>query len=124
MGNTEGWDCPSVDCIVVLRPTKSRSLYCQMVGRGTRLNPGKTELLLLDFLWLTEKHELCRPAHLIARGAMPFVEQMQACYGRLVTTVAWGHERDHRWVRWLGFRRWPHGDHRIGDSMFLAYERT
>ena len=31
---TEGWDCPEVDCIVVLRPTKSRSLYCQMVGRG------------------------------------------------------------------------------------------
>ena len=37
---TEGWDCPSVDCIVVLRPTKVRSLYCQMVGRGTRLFPG------------------------------------------------------------------------------------
>ena len=63
---TEGWDCPAVDCIVVLRPTKVRSLYCQMVGRGTRLAPGKEELLLLDFLWHTERHELCRPAHLIA----------------------------------------------------------
>ena len=42
---TEGWDCPSVDCVVVLRP--------------------KEELLLLDFLWHTERHELCRPAHLI-----------------------------------------------------------
>ena len=62
---TEGWDCPSVDCIVVLRPTKVRSLYSQMVGRGTRLNPGKKELLLLDFLWMTERHELCRPADLI-----------------------------------------------------------
>ncbi len=64
---TEGWDCPSVDCIIVLRPTKVRSLYCQMVGRGIRLSPetGKTELLLLDFLWHTERHELCRPAHLI-----------------------------------------------------------
>lgn len=65
---TEGWDCPSVDCIVVLRPTKSRSLYCQMVGRGTRLSPGKTHLLLLDFLWLINKHELCRPAHLITNS--------------------------------------------------------
>lgn len=63
---TEGWDCPSVDCIVVLRPTKVRSLYSQMVGRGTRLFPGKEELLLLDFLWHTERHELCHPAHLIA----------------------------------------------------------
>ena len=61
---TEGWDCPDVDCIVVLRPTKVRSLYCQMVGRGTRLAPGKDHLLLLDFLWHTERHELCHPAHL------------------------------------------------------------
>lgn len=65
---TEGWDCPSVDCIVVLRPTKVRSLYSQMVGRGTRLFPGKTDLLLLDFLWHTERHELCHPAHLIAEN--------------------------------------------------------
>ena len=62
---TEGWDCPSVDCIVVLRPTKVRSLYSQMVGRGTRLHPGKEHLLLLDFLWHTERHELCHPADLI-----------------------------------------------------------
>ena len=62
---TEGWDCPSVDCVVILRPTKVRSLYSQMVGRGTRLSPGKTDLLLLDFLWMTDKHELCRPADLV-----------------------------------------------------------
>lgn len=62
---TEGWDCPSVDCVVVLRPTKVRSLYSQMVGRGTRLSPGKDHLLLLDFLWHTERHELCHPANLI-----------------------------------------------------------
>lgn len=65
---TEGWDCPSVDCVVVLRPTKVRSLYSQMVGRGTRLFPGKDHLLLLDFLWHTERHELCHPAHLICES--------------------------------------------------------
>lgn len=67
---TEGWNCPSVDCIVVLRPTKVRSLYSQMVGRGTRLSPetGKKDLLLLDFLWLTERHELCRPADIICEN--------------------------------------------------------
>ena len=67
---TEGWDCPSVNCIVVLRPTKVRSLYCQMVGRGTRLSPetGKDHLLLLDFLWHTERHELCHPASLICEN--------------------------------------------------------
>ena len=72
---TEGWDCPSVDCIVVLRPTKVRGLYCQMIGRGTRLSPGKDHLLLLDFLWMTEKHELCRPASLICESA-DVAEQM------------------------------------------------
>lgn len=43
---------------------------CQMVGRGTRLSPetGKTHLLLLDFLWLHERHQLCRPAHLLAKS--------------------------------------------------------
>lgn len=65
---TEGWDCPSVDCIIVLRPTKVRSLYSQMVGRGTRLCEGKKELLLLDFLWHTERHELCRPSCLICEN--------------------------------------------------------
>ncbi len=65
---TEGWDCPSVDCVIVLRPTKVRGLYCQMVGRGTRLSPGKKDLLLLDFLWHTQRHELCRPAHLICEN--------------------------------------------------------
>lgn len=65
---TEGWDCPTVDCVVVLRPTKVRALYSQMVGRGTRLAPNKDHLLLLDFLWHTERHELCRPAHLIANS--------------------------------------------------------
>lgn len=78
---TEGWDCPSVDCVVVLRPTKVRSLYCQMVGRGTRLSPGKEHLLLLDFLWHTERHELCRPAHLICESeevAQKMTEQLEA----------------------------------------------
>ncbi len=65
---TEGWDCPSVDCVIVLRPTKVRSLYCQMVGRGTRLCEGKDHLLLLDFLWHTERHELCHPANLICES--------------------------------------------------------
>ena len=65
---TEGWDCPSCDCVVVLRPTKVRSLYCQMVGRGTRLLPGKSNLLILDFLWLSYKHNLCKPASLVSEN--------------------------------------------------------
>jgi superfamily II DNA or RNA helicase len=63
---TEGWDEPGVDCLLVLRPTRSRGLYSQMVGRGTRTAPGKANLLLLDFLWMHEKHDLMKPACLVA----------------------------------------------------------
>jgi len=66
---TEGWDCPIVDCVVILRPTKVRGLYCQMIGRGTRLYPGKDHLLVLDFLWMTGKHQLIHPADIICKSA-------------------------------------------------------
>ncbi|MDR3136759.1 MAG: DEAD/DEAH box helicase [Coriobacteriales bacterium] len=65
---TEGYDQPDIDCVVMLRPTKIRSLYCQAIGRGTRISPGKDHLLLLDFLWHTDRHELCHPAHLICES--------------------------------------------------------
>ena len=82
---TEGWDCPSCDCVVVLRPTKIRSLYCQMIGRGTRLFPGKKNLLILDFLWLCKKHNLCKPASLISENQTDIDE---------VTTVSESEEID------------------------------
>ena len=63
---TEGFDEPSVACVVCLRPTKIRALYAQIIGRGTRLHPGKENLLVLDFLWMTGRHSLIRPAHLVA----------------------------------------------------------
>lgn len=66
---TEGWDCPSVDCIICLRPTKSRSLYAQIVGRGTRLCKGKDNLLILDYLWLSGKHSLCHPSDIFCEDA-------------------------------------------------------
>lgn len=64
----EGYDCPDIACIVCLRPTKVRSLYQQMIGRGTRIAPGKTDLRILDFLWLSTEHSLCVPASLFARS--------------------------------------------------------
>ncbi|WP_242743772.1 helicase-related protein [Allobaculum sp. Allo2] len=66
---TEGFDCPSIDCVICLRPTKIRALYTQIVGRGTRLAPCKEYVLLLDFLWHSERMELCHPAHLISDDA-------------------------------------------------------
>lgn len=79
---TEGYDCPDVDCVVVLRPTKSRALYAQMVGRGTRKARGKDNLLLLDFLWLHEAHSLIKPAHLIAETPEQAQQIMEFAQGR------------------------------------------
>lgn len=55
---TEGYDDPMVACVAMGRPTKSRALYAQMAGRGTRTAPGKTDLLLLDFVGNAGKHAL------------------------------------------------------------------
>jgi superfamily II DNA or RNA helicase len=63
---TEGYDEPSIDCVVCLRPTKVRALYSQIIGRGTRIWPGKDHLLVLDFLWQSGEHSLVKPANLIA----------------------------------------------------------
>ncbi len=63
-----GVDIPPIDCVVMLRPTKSLTLYQQAIGRGTRTADGKENLLLLDFLYQAEKKLVCRPAHLIAKN--------------------------------------------------------
>lgn len=66
----EGWDEPTVDCIIVLTPTRSTLRYIQMIGRGTRLSPetGKENLYVPDFLWMGATHNLCHPSCLIAKS--------------------------------------------------------
>lgn len=61
----KGYDEPSIECIVNLRTTRRRGTFVQLVGRGTRLHPGKTDLLLLDFLWQYENLEPVKVADLI-----------------------------------------------------------
>jgi len=55
---TEGFDEPSLECVLVGRPTKFHGLYVQMVGRGTRLFPGKKDLLVIDIVGASQRHEL------------------------------------------------------------------
>lgn len=55
---TEGYDEPRTDCIVVARPTKSRALFTQMIGRGTRKHPEKEDLLVLDVVGASHEHSL------------------------------------------------------------------
>jgi DNA repair protein RadD len=46
---SKGYDYPPIDCVVILRPTKSPSLYVQVCGRALRPSPGKKDALILDF---------------------------------------------------------------------------
>lgn len=55
---TEGFDEPSISAVLVGRPTRFHGLYVQMVGRGTRLSPGKKDLLILDVVGASNRHEL------------------------------------------------------------------
>ena len=50
---TEGFDAPETDCVILLRPTQSRALWVQMIGRGLRTAPGKTDCLILDPMWVS-----------------------------------------------------------------------
>lgn len=55
---TEGVDIPNVDCILLARPTMSRTLLTQMVGRGLRVSPEKTDCLIIDIVGDTTLHAL------------------------------------------------------------------
>ena len=61
----EGYDEPSIDTIVMLRPTLSRIVYSQAIGRGTRIAPGKDHCLLLEFTFNSNKHKLVSPYELM-----------------------------------------------------------
>lgn len=73
---TEGFDEPQIRCVVIARPTKSRALYAQMVGRGTRLADGKRECLVLDVVGMTRQHQLVTVGSLL--GAAAREEKRQA----------------------------------------------
>lgn len=62
---TEGTDIPLVETVIIARPTKSDSLYCQMVGRGLRLHPEKDKLNLIDCVGLSDTGSLCTAPSLL-----------------------------------------------------------
>ncbi len=61
---TEGFDEPSLDCVIMARPTQSRPFYQQMLGRGTRTYPGKRDCLILDVVGNSSRHRLMTTATL------------------------------------------------------------
>ena len=73
---SEGYDHCMIDHVMVLRITKSTPFMIQMLGRGTRIWPGKKNLLVTDHLWQTSRHDICHPCNLIAESP-EVAEKMQ-----------------------------------------------
>ena len=82
----EGYDNPAISCVVQGRPTKSRGLLSQMIGRGTRPFPGKDDLLVLDVVGATENLSLVSvpslfgvpKSHMVAKSALRAVADVEA----------------------------------------------
>lgn len=72
---TEGFDAPATACVAIARPTRSRALYAQMVGRGTRMHPSKSDLLVLDFYPRNTKHDLAKVIDIFDGDEMPDSER-------------------------------------------------
>jgi len=113
---TEGFDEPSIDCVIVARPTRSKPLYVQMIGRGTRLFPGKDDCLILDLVGATTRHDLMTAASIFSVESKPnqtivqavrqrdtaarLCQEQEAAQGRLVSqAVDLFRQRNLHWVR-------------------------
>lgn len=82
---TEGFDDPAISAVILARPTKSRSLYVQMVGRGLRPYEGKNECIVLDFGDNCGRHDLCNLGSLLSRDGE---EQRKAKPGETIKEAA------------------------------------
>ena len=59
----EGWDCPEIEVLFMARPTMSRMLYTQQLGRGMRLFPGKESLMVFDFVDNASQYNMPQSLH-------------------------------------------------------------
>lgn len=85
---TTGFDAPHVDLIAILRPTESVSLYQQIVGRGLRLSPGKTDCLILDYAG--NPHDLFTPEVGSPKGKSDNQPVQVFCPGCGFANTFWG----------------------------------
>ena len=93
---TTGFDAPHVDVIAILRPTESASLYQQIVGRGLRLSPGKTDCLILDYTG--QDHDVFSPAIEEDKPASGTVIVDVVCPQCGVTNQFWGIQNEDGFV--------------------------
>lgn len=82
---TEGFDAPGINCVLLLRPTQSDSLFIQMVGRGLRKGPDPRPCLVLDISGNSERHSIVQLGTLA--GLQPSKRVVKAIAGRTAVEV-------------------------------------
>lgn len=91
---TEGTDLPPADCIVMARPTRSRALYMQILGRGLRLYPGKSDCLVIDMVGAKDEHRI-----LVAPVLLEELARKEGRRGMMMQGGAAGERMADRWTR-------------------------
>lgn len=100
---TTGFDYPSIDCIVMLRPTKSTGLYVQIMGRGLRKDGKKENTLVLDFAGNVERHGPIDQIRVKKKGgkgegvSVAPVKECPSCHELLHTAVMLCPQCGHQW---------------------------
>ena len=84
---TEGTDMPLIETVIIARPTRNASLYTQMVGRGLRLHPDKTDLQLIDCVGITGKLNICTAPDLFGIGKLPKGMTQADIQGKRITEI-------------------------------------
>ncbi len=90
---TEGFDVPEISLVAIARPVLSRAFYAQMVGRGTRIAPGKQDLLVLDFVPANCRHSLAQAVDIFA----PADAELQAAIGPITLCIE-------KYLKWSQFK--------------------
>lgn len=100
---TEGTDIPRVETVVIARPTQSESLYAQMVGRGTRIYPGKEKLTLIDCVGIAGRASICTAPSLLGLDLSNITErkknELQGDLFELPVKAAAASDCPESWVR-------------------------
>lgn len=110
---TEGVDVPETACIIMARPTKSRALFSQVVGRGLRRAPDKTDCVLIDLAGASKKHSLVQ-AHDIL-GLHRALERHESAKAAMAKEDASEHvAADHRVAEEA--ESWAHGPARFANT--------
>ena len=83
----EGWDCPDVEVLLMARPTLSKVIYLQQIGRGTRKAPGKECLIVFDFVDNATRYNQSLSLHRILSNSQYKVHPELPCANSTPTQV-------------------------------------